>query len=29
MAPAQAFTSPEQLEFCDNLSFTLWHSIPD
>jgi len=27
--PAQAFTSPEQLEFCENLSFTPWHAIPE
>jgi len=27
--PSQAFTSPEQLEFCENLSFTPWHAIPE
>jgi len=27
--PAQAFTSPEQLAFCENLSFTPWHTIPE
>jgi len=27
--PAQDFTSPEQLEFCENLSFTPWHAIPE
>ena len=27
--PAQAFTSSEQLEFCENLSFTPWHAIPE
>lgn len=27
--PAQAFTSPEQLEFCENLSYTPWHAIPE
>lgn len=27
--PPQKFTSPEQLEFCENLSFTPWHSIPE
>ena len=27
--PAQAFTSPEQLAFCENLSFTPWHAIPE
>jgi len=27
--PAQAFTSPEQLEFCENLSLTPWHAIPE
>jgi hypothetical protein len=25
--PVQAFTSPEQLAFCENLSFTPWHAI--
>jgi hypothetical protein len=25
--PVQKFTSPEQLEFCENLSFTPWHAI--
>ena len=27
--PAQDFTSSEQLEFCENLSFTPWHAIPE
>ena len=27
--PAQAFISPEQLAFCENLSFTPWHTIPE
>lgn len=27
--PPQKFTSPEQLEFCENLSFTPWHAIPE
>ena len=27
--PPQAFTSPQQLAFCENLSFTPWHSIPE
>jgi hypothetical protein len=27
--PVQAFTSPEQLAFCENLSFTPWHAIPE
>ncbi len=27
--PSQTFDSPEQLEFCENLSFTPWHSLPE
>ena len=27
--PAQAFISPEQIEFCESLSFTPWHAIPE
>jgi hypothetical protein len=27
--PAQSFDGPEQMEFCDNLSFTPWHSLPE
>lgn len=27
--PAQTFTSPEQLAFCENLSFTPWHTMPE
>ena len=27
--PVQAFTSPEQLKSCENLSFTPWHTIPE
>jgi len=28
--PAQAFaSSPEQLAFCENLSFTPWHAVPE
>lgn len=27
--PVQTFTSPEQLAFCENLSFTPWHAIPE
>jgi hypothetical protein len=27
--PAQKFDSPEQMEFCENLSFTPWHSLPE
>ena len=27
--PVQAFTTSEQLEFCENLSFTPWHAIPE
>ena len=27
--PVQAFNSPEQLAFCENLSFTPWHAIPE
>ena len=25
--PAQVFTAPEQLDFCENLSFNPWHSL--
>ncbi len=27
--PRQTFDSPEQMEFCQNLSFNPWHSLPD
>ena len=27
--PAQSFESPEQKRFCENLSFTPWHSLPE
>ena len=27
--PAQTFDSPEQMAFCENLSFTPWHSLPE
>ncbi len=27
--PRQEFDSPEQLEFCENLSFTPWHALPE
>lgn len=27
--PPQESGSPEQLEFCENLSFTPWHAIPE
>jgi hypothetical protein len=27
--PVQTFTSPEQLEFCEHLSFTPWHAIAE
>ena len=27
--PAQAFSSPEQFEFCENLSFNPWHCTPE
>jgi hypothetical protein len=27
--PPQDFTSPAQMEFCENLSFTPWHSLPE
>lgn len=27
--PAQNFDSEEQMEFCENLSFTPWHSLPE
>jgi hypothetical protein len=27
--PAQKFATPEQDTFCENLSFTPWHSLPD
>ncbi len=26
--PAQEFTSPEQAEFCQNITFNPWHSLP-
>lgn len=27
--PSQSFTAPEQLKFCEDLSYTPWHAIPD
>ncbi len=27
--PCQPFDSPAQMEFCENLSFNPWHSLPD
>ncbi len=27
--PPQTFDSPEQMEFCENLSYTPWHSLPE
>lgn len=27
--PSQGFDSPKQLAFCENLSFTPWHAIPE
>ena len=27
--PRQSFDSPAQLEYCDDLSFTPWHSLPE
>jgi hypothetical protein len=27
--PPQTFDSPEQMTFCENLSFTPWHSLAD
>ena len=27
--PAQKFDSPEQMTFCENLSYTPWHALPD
>jgi hypothetical protein len=27
--PPQEFASPERLAFCENLSFTPWHAIPE
>ena len=27
--PSQTIDSPEQLEFCENLSFNPWHSLPE
>jgi len=27
--PAQVFDSTEQMDFCENLSFTPWHALPD
>jgi hypothetical protein len=27
--PKQEFDTPEQNQFCENLSFTPWHSLPE
>jgi hypothetical protein len=27
--PAQQFNTPEQLKFCENLTFTPWHAVPE
>lgn len=27
--PPQEFNTPEQLQFCEDLSFTPWHAVPD
>ena len=27
--PQQVFDTPEQNEFCENLSFTPWHTVPE
>jgi len=27
--PAQTFEYPEQVKFCENLSYTPWHSLPE
>ena len=27
--PKQIFDTPEQNEFCENLSFTPWHALPE
>ena len=27
--PAQRFESPEQMRFCENLSYTPWHALPE
>ncbi|NET84574.1 MAG: catalase family protein [Moorea sp. SIO1F2] len=27
--PAQTFESPEQIKFCEDLSYTPWHSLPE
>jgi hypothetical protein len=27
--PPQTFDTPEQLAFCENLSFTPWHALPE
>jgi len=27
--PQQIFDTPEQNQFCENLSFTPWHSLPE
>ena len=27
--PRQKFTSPEQMQFCENLSYTPWHTAPE
>jgi len=29
MIPQQEFDSPAQREFCDNLSMTPWHALPE
>ncbi|KCZ12231.1 catalase domain protein, partial [Acinetobacter baumannii 42057_5] len=27
--PKQSFDTPEQNQFCENLSFTPWHALPE
>ena len=27
--PKQDFESPEQMSFCENMSYTPWHSLPE
>jgi hypothetical protein len=27
--PAQTFDTPEQMTFCENLSYTPWHALPE
>ena len=29
MIPSQTFDTPARMTFCENLSYTPWHSLPD